>query len=131
MLRDRRPNISGIKSHSRKAELLILPLESKGCLCCRFQHFVWLTSAVRGPYLPAYLEGAFSWYRLFTAPLAQGAKLVGATISCAPLVYSDTVQLQFPHVQQVQNLENLNAVTQQRSPPGIFPSPHLLAPGLI
>ena len=69
---------------------------------CRFQHFVWLTSAVRGPYLPGYLDGTFPWYRLFTEPLGAGAKLVGATISCAPLIYSETVQLQFPHVQQVQ-----------------------------
>ena len=47
----------------------------------RFERFVLVSDVVRGPFLPPYLPVA-SWPDLFTAPLSDSTKLVGATVAC-------------------------------------------------
>lgn len=53
-------------------------------------HFVFLDSSVRGPFLPAYAQRwPERWHRLLTARLDDTVKLVGATVSCAPFKYNN------------------------------------------
>ena len=62
------------------------------------RHFVWVSSTTKGPFLPAYVQGP--WHRLLTERLKGGVRLVGPTISCAPLIIDMAQEpIQHPHVQ--------------------------------
>eukprot|EP00892_Ulva_mutabilis_P012446 jgi/Ulvmu1/9574/UM054_0004.1 len=48
----------------------------------KYHYFIFLSSSVRGPFLPAYLQGQIHFTSLMTSRLVGDVKLVGPTISC-------------------------------------------------
>ena len=68
---------------------LYAKLEEEGTLGV-YSHFIWINSSVRGPFLPAYLDGSsgpvssssYHWTRAFTDKVDDHVKLVGSTVSC-------------------------------------------------
>eukprot|EP01026_Neomeris_dumetosa_P032392 TRINITY_DN2570_c0_g2_i1.p2 TRINITY_DN2570_c0_g2~~TRINITY_DN2570_c0_g2_i1.p2 ORF type:complete len:411 (-),score=42.80 TRINITY_DN2570_c0_g2_i1:664-1896(-) len=51
-----------------------------------YRYFVMISSKVKGPYLPPYLQGKVRWVDLLVAKLKGNVKLVGPVIDCTPLV---------------------------------------------
>eukprot|EP00892_Ulva_mutabilis_P010141 jgi/Ulvmu1/749/UM010_0123.1 len=47
-----------------------------------YQHFIFLNSSVRGPFLPTYLQGRVHFTEAMTSKLVGEVKMVGPTISC-------------------------------------------------
>lgn len=64
----------------------------------QYRRFVWISSSMKGPFQPAYVETA--WHTAFTERLNKDVKLVGSTISCTSLMI-DKAQpsIEHPHVQ--------------------------------
>ncbi|KAF6262624.1 hypothetical protein COO60DRAFT_600618 [Scenedesmus sp. NREL 46B-D3] len=59
-------------------------LQESGQVAWRqFSYFLFLSSAVRGPFMPAYLQGTMHWADGLLQLLNARVKLVGSTISCA------------------------------------------------
>eukprot|EP00775_Hariotina_reticulata_P008529 gene8529-8711_t len=46
------------------------------------KYFIFLSSAVRGPFLPAYLQDKMHWTEPFLSRLDNKVKLVGSTVVC-------------------------------------------------
>lgn len=63
-----------------------------------FRFFVFISSSVLGPILPAYYHTA--WHGILTERLSGNVKLVGTTISCTSLIFDvDQEPTAHPHVQ--------------------------------
>lgn len=64
----------------------------------QYTYFVWLDSSTRGPFLPSYVTRqpqAPVWHTLLTSRLSNTVKLVGATISCAPVSLKEVLPISF------------------------------------
>lgn len=48
-----------------------------------YSHFIFLSSAVRGPYMPGHMAGKLSWVTALTSMVTGDVKLAGSTISCS------------------------------------------------
>ncbi len=66
-----------------------------------YKYFILMNSSIRGPYFPPYylkfmadyreeFEKTFYWYYIFTERINKKVKLVGCTISCAPVIHVQT-----------------------------------------
>eukprot|EP00878_Enallax_costatus_P034239 GHUV01037944.1.p1 GENE.GHUV01037944.1~~GHUV01037944.1.p1 ORF type:complete len:289 (+),score=39.82 GHUV01037944.1:1474-2340(+) len=47
-----------------------------------YNYYIFLTSAVRGPFMPTYLHGVVGWTEPLISQLTDHVKLVGPTITC-------------------------------------------------
>ena len=62
----------------------------------QYTYFVWLDSSTRGPFLPSYVTSqpqAPVWHTLLTSRLSSTVKLVGATVSCAPVSLKEVLAI--------------------------------------
>lgn len=75
------------------------------CLVCRY--FLFISSQMRGPFLPAYFDKP--WHTVLSDKINENVKLVGSTILCTSLIF-DAAQgaIDHPHVQASEEYNSEN-----------------------
>ncbi|KAK9848558.1 hypothetical protein WJX84_002458 [Apatococcus fuscideae] len=79
-----------------------------------FRYFIFMNSAVRGPFIPPYLQGRLRWQDLLLSRLTEQTKLVGPTISCESSPKGGDVNGEWrtnPHVQSVFAMDKVGLQT--------------------